>query len=66
GYQVRLKNAKPAELVGREVWLLGAIQGIRPVTNWIDLGGPLGKPEHFESFNRRLRLISAPLERLDS
>lgn len=66
GYQVRLKNAKPAELVGREVWLLGAIQGIRPVTNWIDLGGPLGKPEHFESFNRRLRLISAPIERLDS
>jgi branched-subunit amino acid aminotransferase/4-amino-4-deoxychorismate lyase len=66
GYQTRLEKVKPADLAGLEVWLLGALQGIRPVTQWIGLDAELGAPVHFESFIRRLRLMSSPIERLDS
>ena len=66
GYETRVEKAKPVDLIGLEVWILGALQGIRPVTGWIELPGELGEPKHFESFSRRLRLMSSPIERLDS
>ncbi len=58
GFEVRLVRAKPSELIGCEVWLLSALNGIREVEHWIDLGGPLAKPKHLEAFNKRMRLFS--------
>ncbi|MEY4424584.1 MAG: hypothetical protein RJB56_211 [Actinomycetota bacterium] len=61
GMKTRLVTAKPADLVGLEVWALSSLQGIRVASEWVDLGGPLGKPKHFESFERRLRLLSTAI-----
>lgn len=61
GLQTRTEKAKPADLVETEVWMLSSLQAIRPVTSWIDLGGPLATPTHVEAFNKRLRLLSAPI-----
>ena len=58
GFLTRFEKAKPADLVETEVWGLSSLQSIRPVTNWIDLGGPLGQPRHIEAFAKRLRLLS--------
>jgi hypothetical protein len=31
------------------------------VTDWVDLGGPVGKPTHFDAFSKRLRLLSSAI-----
>lgn len=62
GIVTRTERVKPADLVGLEVWALSSLQGIRPVENWIDLGGPLGTPRHLEAFSKRLRLFAASIE----
>ena len=58
GVMTRFEKAKPADLVQLEVWGLSSLQSIRPVTNWIDLGGPLAAPKHADAFAKRLRLLS--------
>jgi len=58
GIQTRLEHAKPADLVGLEVWALSSLQAIRVVNNWIGLGSPLGPATHLETFQKRLRLYS--------
>lgn len=57
GKKVRFESARPADLVGLEIWALSSLHCIRVVTDWLELGGPVGKPQHFESFQKRLRLI---------
>lgn len=54
-------RVRPTDLLGREVWGLSSLQGIRPVTDWIELGGSLAKPSRFEAFQKRLRLLAAAL-----
>ena len=61
GLTTRTEKAKPADLVETEVWMLSSLQAIRPVTEWIDLGGPLAAPTHVDAFNKRLRLLSAAI-----
>lgn len=61
GLSTRTEKVKPADLVETEVWLLSSLQAIRPVTNWLDLGGPLAIPTHVEAFNKRLRLLSSAI-----
>jgi branched-subunit amino acid aminotransferase/4-amino-4-deoxychorismate lyase len=39
GFEVRRVRARPDDLAGAEVWVLGALHGIRPVMRW--LGGPM-------------------------
>lgn len=58
GLDTRLEKAKPADLVGLEVWALSSLQGIRVVENWVNLGAPVGQAKHFDSFQKRLRLQS--------
>ncbi len=58
GLKTRLKTAKPADLVGLEVWALSSLQGIRVASEWVGLGAPLGTAKHFDSFERRLRMLS--------
>jgi branched-subunit amino acid aminotransferase/4-amino-4-deoxychorismate lyase len=61
GVNVRLEAAKPESLVGCEVWLLSALQGIRVVTHWVGLNGELGAARHADVFTKRLSLLSAEL-----
>ena len=61
GLGTRTEKVKPADLVETEVWMLSSLQAIRPVIDWIDLGGPLAKPAHVDAFNRRLRLLAEPI-----
>jgi branched-subunit amino acid aminotransferase/4-amino-4-deoxychorismate lyase len=62
GISTRTEKAKPADLVDLEVWGLSSLHGIRPVVDWIDLGGPLGQPRHLESFVKRLRMLSTSID----
>ena len=57
GFATRLEHVRPADLVGLEIWALSSLHGIRPVVDWLDLGGPVGAPKHFDSFEKRLRLL---------
>jgi branched-subunit amino acid aminotransferase/4-amino-4-deoxychorismate lyase len=61
GFEVRFEEATPQSLIGCEVWLLSALNGIRVVSQWVDLGGELAKPTHFEGFAKRLRLFTEQL-----
>lgn len=61
GLNVREERARPADLVGLEIWSLSSLQGIRTVTEWIDLGGPVGHPLHLEMFAKRLRMLETAI-----
>lgn len=61
GKKIRFESVQPADLVGLEIWALSSLHGIRVVTEWVDLGGPVGKGEHFDGFQKRLRLIQERL-----
>lgn len=61
GIQTRYEKVKPADLVGLEIWSLSSLQGIRIVEQWVGLGGPVGAPRHLDSFNKRLRMLTANL-----
>lgn len=61
GIATRTEKAKPADLVEKEVWILSSLQGIRPVVDWLDLGGPLAAPARAESFTKRLRLLATAI-----
>jgi branched-subunit amino acid aminotransferase/4-amino-4-deoxychorismate lyase len=49
------RTAKPEELINHELWLLSSLQGIRTVTNWINLS------DDFKTSNKR-ELFMAELE----
>lgn len=61
GLQTRVEHVKPADLVECEVWMLSSLQAIRPVIDWLNLGGPVAKPTRVEAFERRLRLLAEPI-----
>ena len=61
GFATRVERAKPADLIGLEIWALSSLQGIRVVSDWVDLGGPVGKPTHSEAFSKRLRMLSTSI-----
>mgnify|MGYP000278800620 CR=1 FL=1 len=63
GIETRLENVKPGDLAGLEIWLLSSLQGIRPVSEWINLGAQVGKATHFEAFQKRLRLLATQVQR---
>lgn len=61
GFATRVERVKPADLIGLEIWALSSLQGIRVVTSWIGLGGPVGKASHFDAFSKRLRMLSTSI-----
>ncbi len=61
GFETGTERIKPADLVGLEIWALSSLQGIRVVSGWVDLGGPVGKGVHAESFAKRLRMLSSAI-----
>jgi branched-subunit amino acid aminotransferase/4-amino-4-deoxychorismate lyase len=61
GYQTQNTRVEPSDLIGLELWLLSALSGIRPVVEWVNLGGAVGPQKHLESFQRRLKLMASEL-----
>ena len=61
GFQTRTEKVRPADLVGLEIWALSSLQGIRVVSDWVDLGAPIGVATHYEAFARRLKLLSSQI-----
>ena len=61
GYETQTARVRPQELIGLELWLLSSFTGIRPVIDWVNLGGPVGPQKHLESFQRRLKLMASEL-----
>ena len=53
--ETKTRTAKPEELINHELWLLSSLQGIRTVTNWINLS------DQFKTTNKR-ELFMAELE----
>ena len=62
GYQTATEHVKPHELIGLELWIASSLTGIRPVIDWVNLGGPVGPARHVESFQRRLKLLASELD----
>ena len=61
GIQTKQLNAKPEDLINKEVWLLSSLQGIRTVTNWIGLSDQFKTGEHKELFDKELQKLVSPL-----
>jgi branched-subunit amino acid aminotransferase/4-amino-4-deoxychorismate lyase len=61
GYQTSTEHVKPEELIDLELWVASSLTGIRPVIDWVNLGGPVGPQRHLESFQRRLRLLTSEI-----
>ena len=62
GLATRTEKVKPADLVDLEIWGLSSLHGIRPVAEWVDLGGPVAPPRHLDAFNKRLRMLSTSIK----
>lgn len=69
GIETREVKAKPEDLNNCEIWALSSLQGIRPVTAWLNDNEEtikVAKPTHFESFSKRLKLLAAPINQAAS
>ena len=61
GIQTKQLNAKPEDLINKEVWLLSSLQGIRTVTNWIGVSEHFQEGQHKELFDKELEKFVSPL-----
>ncbi|MEU5160241.1 aminotransferase class IV [Streptomyces sp. NPDC020875] len=61
GITVRPGRATPAELYDREVWLVNALHGIRPVTYWAGAGRPAAPAPRAGHWRRVLGETAEPL-----
>jgi branched-subunit amino acid aminotransferase/4-amino-4-deoxychorismate lyase len=61
GVRVRHRQAKLADLAGREVWVVNALHGIRPVTAWIGADLPAGPAIRAPQWRDWLAAQSAPV-----
>ena len=61
GIQTKQLNAKPEDLINKEVWLLSSLQGIRTVTNWIGVSDQFQEGQNRELFNKELEKFVSPL-----
>jgi len=59
--ETKTKLAKPEDLIGKEVWLMSSLQGIRPVTEWAGLSKDFKAGEHKYLFDQELLKFVAPL-----
>lgn len=62
GIETKFESVRPEGLAGLEIWGLSSLQGIRLVTDWVDLGHRVGQPKYFDSFVKRLRLLAAAID----
>lgn len=62
GLETKFEQALPVDLSGLEIWSLSSLQGIRLVTDWVDLGHRVGQPKYFDAFTKRLRLLAGSVQ----
>lgn len=62
GLETKYESAQPQDLAGLEIWSLSSLQGIRLVTDWVDLNARVGQPKYFDSFVKRLRLLAGSIQ----
>ena len=61
GIQTMLEHRRPEELVGHELWLLSSLQGIRVVTNWLEVSDDFAEGKHVSAFEKRMQLLATTL-----
>ena len=61
GIKTQTKKAKPEELVGKEVWSLSSLQGIRAVSSWVNLSDNFLAATQKPIFDRELEALLVPL-----
>lgn len=61
GVTVSEQRARPADLHGREVWVLGALHGIRIVTSWVDGPDTAELPARLRLWRDRLDALRKPI-----
>ncbi|MEI7033747.1 aminotransferase class IV [Streptomyces pratensis] len=64
GVPVRRGAARPEHLPDREVWLVNALHGIRPVTEWTGFDRPAAPARHAARWQRLLRETAEGLPQL--
>jgi len=55
--KTRFEHVTPFDLIGLEVWLLSSLQGIRPVTKWLDVSNDFAEGDHIQTFERRMQML---------
>jgi len=55
------RSRTPAELDGREAWLVNALHGIRPVRSWSGFAGTAGPAARAADWQRDLEALAEPL-----
>lgn len=61
GVTVSEQRVRPADLSGRELWVLGALHGPRIVTSWIDGPDTAELPARFRLWRDRLDALRKPI-----
>jgi branched-subunit amino acid aminotransferase/4-amino-4-deoxychorismate lyase len=61
GYDATTETVRPEDLIDLEIWTLSSFTGIRPVVDWVNLGGKVGPQKHLDSFQSRLKLMASEL-----
>ena len=64
GVSVQEELARPADLVGREVWALSALHGIRIVTSWVDGPALAEQPGRLATWRASLDRLAHPIAAL--
>ena len=59
GITTRFEKVTPNDLSGLEIWALSSLQGIRPVSAWIENTVADANLQRLEQFQRRLRLFAS-------
>ena len=60
GYETAELAVRPADLAGKEVWSLSALQGIRGVTQWGEI--EIAAPKRLSAFRKRLSFLATPIQ----
>jgi branched-subunit amino acid aminotransferase/4-amino-4-deoxychorismate lyase len=55
------RSRTPAELDGREAWLVNALHGIRPVRSWSGFAGTAGPAVRAAAWQLDLEALAEPL-----
>jgi len=61
GIITQTKKVKPEDLIGKEVWLLSSLQGIRVVKSWLGVSDNFAEGHHVSLFEKRLKLLESHL-----
>lgn len=62
GFETREEAVYPTDLVNLPIWALSSLNGIMPVSSWVQVSDQLPESNHLEAFTKRLKLLSTQLD----